>query len=73
MKMLNYSNQKSCLIPRSFSRSSILLKVGHNSGECFSPSANVPALVVLADGHAHKTEVTQHLKETVLHYFHVQS
>ena len=50
----------------------ILLKEGHNSGECFSASANVPALVVLADGHAHKTEVTQHLKETFLHCFHVQ-
>ena len=55
----------------------ILLKVGHNSREFSSLSANVPApevvLVVLADGYAHKMEVTQHLKETVLHYFHVQS
>ena len=60
------------VIPRTFLRVLILLKVGHNSGECFSASANVPALVVLADGHAHKTEVTQHLKETFLHCFHVQ-
>ena len=64
IKMLNYTNQKSCLIPRSFSRSSILLKVSHNSSECFSASANVLAPVVLADGHGHKMEVTQHLKET---------
>ena len=49
------------------------LKVGHNSRE-FSPSVNVLALVVLADGHAHKMEaLIHHLKETFLHYFHIQS